>query len=258
MILSALTTHASLLALSLLASQTPTQTTVSAVLSYHEALAHAISHAPTYPQIRILTPTSYTIYLLVFLHPSLSNLSRLCSVLATYKRAFETAMSKPPPGVTYEYPRDYVNHFNGFLMDICNLLWRSRAFNISDVNALGCLVPPSTISPLYTYAEALTPPKVLQSLFMLSHNPVLSTVSSVAFGELEKRMLDGKKGRTRHAGPVTQKSLDALAMDGGVEVGWTDYRLEVLRWLREKGVDGVEELMFCTMKQLMTAKVARK
>jgi len=256
---AALTDHASLLSLSLLASFPPTQATISTVLSYHEALAYAISHATTNPQIRILTPSTSTIYLLVFLHPSLSTLSRLCSLLAAYKRTFETTMLKPPPGIKHEYPKEYINHFNGFLMDICNLLWRSRAFNNTDTNALGCLVPPAVLPPLRAYVDALAPPQSFQSLFSLSHNPSLSGLSAAAFRDLEDRMREGGGGgraRTRHTGPVTQRSLEALAMDGGAKVGWADYRLEVLKWLGNRGVDGIGELMFCTMKHLMAAKGA--
>ena len=56
----------------------------------------------------------------------------------------------------------------------------------------------------------------------------------------------------RHAGPVTQRSLALLGQNGGVKVGWSDYRLEVLQWLADMGSDGVKELMFKTMKLLMS------
>ena len=58
----------------------------------------------------------------------------------------------------------------------------------------------------------------------------------------------------RHAGPVTQKSLASLSMAGGLKINWADYRLEVLKWLEERGVEGIGELMYCTMKHLMKAK----
>jgi len=38
------------------------------------------------------------------------------------------------------YNRDYVALFNSFVMDICNFLWRIRAFNKTDKNARGFLV----------------------------------------------------------------------------------------------------------------------
>ncbi|MCJ1435126.1 hypothetical protein MMC27_004496 [Xylographa pallens] len=253
---AALVDHSSLLSLSLLSSYTPTQSTISTVLSYHETLVHTISHAVTHTQIRILTPYAETVYLLVFLNPTLNTLSRLCSILATYKRTFEAAMSKPPPGSRYEYARGYVNRFNGFLMDICNLLWRSRAFNGSDTNALGCLLPPAILPPIAAYLDMLTPPYALQAVFSLSHNLSMSGPSTAAIRDLEeKAVTDGRVVRTRHIGPVTQRSLEALAMDGGIKVSWADYRLEVLKWLDERGVGGIGDLMSCTMKQLMGTKM---
>lgn len=57
--------------------------------------------------------------------------------------------------------------------------------------------------------------------------------------------------RVRHAGPVTQKSLLVLGREGGVVVGWKDYRLAVLTYLKKRGMTGLAEFMGCTMKGLM-------
>lgn len=57
--------------------------------------------------------------------------------------------------------------------------------------------------------------------------------------------------RVRHAGPVTQKSLLVLGREGGVVVGWKDYRLAVLTYLKQRGMVGLAEFMGCTMKGLM-------
>ena len=62
----------------------------------------------------------------------------------------------------------------------------------------------------------------------------------------------GESITERHAGPVTQRSLALLGQNGGVKVNWSDYRLDVLQWLADRGVDGVRDLMFRTMKLLMT------
>lgn len=151
----------------------------------------------------------------------------------------------------HEYPREHVNAFNGFLMDVCNLLWRSRAFNTTDSNALGCLLPQSTIPALRDYVEALD--NSLPTLFSLSQNNVLSALSIACFRDLEDAAEEREEGSlsVRHAGPVSQRSLAVLEKEGGVVVNWAVYREEVLRWLDERGVGGVMELMFCTMKLLM-------
>jgi len=102
----------------------------------------------------------------------------------------------------------------------------------------------------------LTPPYALQTVFSLSHNLSLVALSIAAFRDLEENaVMDNGMVRTRHIGPITQRSLEALAMDGGIKVSWADYRLEVLRWLGARGVGGIWDLMSCTMKQLMGIKM---
>ena len=256
--LAPLVEQSSLLLLTMLASH-PTLASQTAVLDHLSTLAHVISHAPTYNSIRILTPKPRTIYLLTFLSPVICTLSPLTSLLATYKTTFEAAMARLPPGSSPEYPRPYVNEFNGFLMDVCNLLWRSRAFNTMDTNALGCLLPSNVNPSLRTYVEGLIPHQSLHSLFSLSYNPAMAALSIGVFREMEDRAIDevgnAPSVRSRHAGPISQRSLMALGQDGGIKAGWAEYRLNVLTWLSDRGAVGIEELMFCTMKLLMSGKM---
>ena len=256
--LAPLIEHVSLLLLTMLVSY-PTIVSQTAVLEHLSTLAHTISHAPTYNAMRILTPKSRTIYLLTFLSPVICTISPLTSLLATYKITFEAAVRRLPPGSNPEYPRPYVNEFNGFLMDVCNLLWRSRAFNTTDINALGCLLPPSIYHHLRAYAEGLSPPQSLHTLFSLSYNPAMAALSIGVFRDMEDEVIgagdDVPPVRVRHAGPVSQRSLAALAQDRGIRAGWAEYRLNVLKWLSDRGAVGIRELMFCTMTLLMSGKV---
>lgn len=271
--ISALNTHANKLALTLLQTS-PTTTVHDHILAFYEITAYIISQPALQSYVRITTPPATLIYTLHF-SPSLSTLSRLCAILAIYKRAFETAMSKaapaatdpsnpsnpavPPPQIE-SYPKDYVNLFNGFLMDICNCVWRSRAFNKADTNALGCLLPPPLLPLLTAYVAKLDTGLALPSLFSLSYSPVLCNLSISYVRELEdKEVAEAPEGTTtpiqiRHAGPVTQRSLMQLGKDGGLKLTWPNYRLGVLRYLEGKGVMGVGELMYNTLKHLMTAR----
>lgn len=253
--LSRLIKHTDTLCLSLLETGKPSFSTMSSVLTFYEAIAFAMTHSSSNPNIRIITPTSQTIYLLTFTN-SVSILSRLCSVLTAYKRAFESSMNAATPfSADRGYPREYVNHFNGFLMDICNCLWRNRAFNHEDANALGCSIPTTVLPSLRTYADSLG--HTLPTLFSLSYNSALCALSIACFRDLEDAAYaaDPDSIETRHAGPVTQRSLSVLADEGGLRISWANYRLEVLKWLEERGVGGIGELMFNTMKHLMSAKV---
>ena len=139
-------------------------------------------------------------------------------------------------------------------MDICNLIWRSRAFNTTDTNALGCLLPVSIYPSLRRYTENSSPPYALQGLFSLSYHPALAALSIAVLREMEDHAVEeqGESITERHAGPVTQRSLALLGQNGGIKVNWSDYRLEVLQWLADIGAEGVRDLMFRTMKLLMT------
>ena len=163
----------------------PSISVTSTIITFWEVVASATQHADTPTTIRIFTPSALLVYHLVFTS-SLSNLSRICAILAMYKRAFEEARNTSDKAGGYS--RDYVNHFNGYLMDICNCLWRNRAFNREDVNALGCLAPPTILPPLRVYADSMG--YQLPAILSLSYSHVLCAVSIDFFsrsGGLERR-----------------------------------------------------------------------
>lgn len=101
------------------------------------------------------------------------------------------------------------------------------------------------MASLTRYAGALSPPLDLNLLFSLSYHPSLSVVSKAAFAELEGT------ADVKHAGPVNSRSLAGLAREGGVRVGWREYRVHVLKWLEAMGVDGIGNLGRATMRGLM-------
>ncbi|KAI9891437.1 MAG: hypothetical protein M1814_002756 [Vezdaea aestivalis] len=253
--LSNLVTYVDVLCLTILDSPSdPRSSAVSHVLTFWETATVGLSHSRPYSPLRITIPSAPLVYALLFT-PSLSTLSRLCSILVLYKQAFEAAMATSTPGAQrIDYPRPYVNQFNGYLMDICNCLWRNRAFNADDVNALGCLAPREILSALRQHADQVTCP--LPTMFSLSHSSVLCAVSIASFRALEDERAE--EIEVRHAGPVTQRSLAALGSEGGIQLSWAAYRLEVLGWLEGRGVGGVSSLMYNTMKHLLSNSKGRE
>ena len=227
--------------------------TCSAILEFYEATASLISMPTLRSVVRITTPPTELIYTLQF-RDSLSTISRLCAILALYKRAFEVAMAPKPNDVQnpQSYSKEYVNHFNGFLMDVCNCLWRSRAFNDSDPNALACLMDPSVTQPLGKYVASIDTSTSLSTLFSFSFSPVFCLLAISYLRELEDRAED--EIDLRHPGPPTSNSLKLLEKDGGLSLAWPNYKLGVLHYMENKGVNGVGELMYNTMKHLMTAR----
>jgi centromere protein I len=243
--------YASTLSLSLL--EHSHSASEDAVLSFFERLAYLFSHASFTPSIRISLPSARLIYLLAFTS-NLSTLSRLCNILALYKQGFEASMiaSKDPNSGISPYSVKDVNMFNGYVMDVCNMLWRNRALNHNDPNALGCLLPEKLHASIQAYLDASGGDYTLPTLFSLSYHCGLSAASAACFREAEDAANETTIGglKKRLHGPATQKSLFVLEKEGGFKKPWSEYRLEVLQWLEDKGSEGVSRLMRNTMKIL--------
>ena len=260
--MGALVRHVNNLSLTLIQTS-PTVESASTILDFYEAFVRLVTNETLRNFIRIELPASSLIYALFF-SSSLANVSRLCYVLACYKRGFETAMAtRARSDSTFRidalsYDRAYVNLYNGYLMDICNCLWRARAFSNSETNAHGCMIPRSNVNALTSYVSSVDRSSTLTSLFGLSHSPTLCYQSIGRVRELEdKELEEGRRIRTRHAGPVTQASLVRLATAGGMNLSWQDYRIGVLNGLSARGLPGVAELLKCTMtvlKNMMEGK----
>jgi centromere protein I len=245
--------HVHLLALTI-SQSSPTNTTAAhlSILDFYEATASITSHLDMLQSLRLTIPNPTLVYILHF-SPSIAVLSRLCDVVATYKRGLGTVMMHPSERQLSAQESERVKFFNGFLMDICNCVWRLRAFSASDTNAQGCHVAGPVVEALEAYAAMVDPDAPLACMFGLSHAPALCLRSLECVRDLEDVKLAEGEGdlRQRHGGPVTQKSLVALRNRGGLDLTWQEYRLAVLRHLEEKGFVGIPRLMYNTMKILM-------
>lgn len=260
---SHLIVHAELLASSLLEKppMDDSKPATQPVIEFYCALAELFSHAATNGAIRITLPLAPTVYTLAFT-PINSVISILGSILATYKSAFETSMTSeflqaPSPSESL-YPKELVGQFNGYVMDICNLLWRNRGLNSEDPNAMGCLVPESGFNALTEYIHDMNDISrerkrdssfqyALSSIFSLSHHVALCNLSAACFADIESSLGADQPRLDR---PVTQKALSALERDGGVKISWQDYRVRMLDWLDATGSRGIGDLMRSTMKAL--------
>lgn len=247
--------HVHTLALTISQSSPPNRTAAHlAILDFLQATATIAAHPNILQSLRLTIPRPSLVYILHF-SPSLAVLCRLCNVVATYKRGLGTIMARSSELSAEDSAR--IKHFNGFLMDICNCLWRVRAFSSTDTNAQGCHVAPTVVDALAAYAAMVDPDTPLASMFDLSHSPVLCLRSLECVRELEDLELaetDGDPLRERHGGPATQKSLAALRNRGGLNLTWQDYRLAVLHHLEGRGFMGIPQLMYNTMKILMQSQ----
>jgi centromere protein I len=241
--------HVNSLALTL-TQTSPSVSTYLAILDFYHCCVSLFSQRPILLQVEITIPPALLIYILFF-SGSLPIMARLGGVLAEYKRSWEAVMAAPAMRALTERERKQINTFNGFLMDLCNCIWRGRAFGTSDLNAQGCRIPRSLPPVLESYLRGVDSDLALSSAFGLSHSPVLCMQAIAHVRELEDEVDDI---RARHAGPVTQASLGQLANRGGLQLAWQEYRVGVLQHLEERGFEGVSELMYNTMKNLAKTK----
>jgi len=123
----------------------------SLILDYYESAAFLVSQNSLQTKIQVIIPPPELVHIILF-SSSLSNISRLCSILTIYKDTLKAHVDKVPN----RYKKDVLNSFNGYIMDICNLVWRMKAFS-TEQNALGCLVcccPVAVLFHLAHYLEA--------------------------------------------------------------------------------------------------------
>lgn len=259
---SRLVKHANSLAF-MVVQTVPTIATASAILEFFEHSVNLVTDEKLRFLIRIELPEELLVYML-FLSSSLPVVSRICGILARLKRGFETAMATKPisNGQTridsQTYNRSYVNRYNGFLMDICNCFWRFRAFATGDPNAQGCLIPRPTVAALASYVLRIDRSLSLAMLFSLSYSPLLCQQSILNIRKIEDETLaNGQSIRSRHAGPATQTSLNKLAVGGGIQLSWQEYRIGVLESLAGNNLPGIADLLKNTMTVLKNSMEGR-
>jgi len=242
--------------LSLTLSQTAsTVSTHLSILEFYECTSSLTTVPSLLRRLPIAIPPPTLVYILHFSH-SPATLSRVCSIVATYKRGLEMAMKQLANRQLSSAENAHIKTFNGLLMDICNCIWRSKAFGRSDENSMGCCIPASVVASLRTYLAGVDPDTPLSSAFSISHSPALCLQSLSYVRDLEDMILADMEGelRERHGGPVTQKSLAVLKNRGGLDLSWLEYKSGVLRYLEQQAFVGVPELMYNTMKNLINSQ----
>ncbi|CCX06676.1 Similar to Centromere protein I; acc. no. Q8AYS7 [Pyronema omphalodes CBS 100304] len=228
----------------------------------------------SHPIFRIHLPPAPLLYTLLF-SSTPHIFSRLCHVLITFKTALEksSALSRSGSGAAagvgvggggsgasgappkpQPYPSSFYDAFNGFIMDICNLLWRSRAFVLpvagdsGNKAALGCTIPGPVVSALEAAVSARGVGD-LKGSFFLSRGPMWSYIAAQILGKMEEQR--GVDRERKCKAPVSVQTLKQLAEQGGVKVAFMEYRLVVLRGIKKRGYEGVEEFMRNTMTSLI-------
>ncbi|KAL5121455.1 hypothetical protein ACEQ8H_000527 [Pleosporales sp. CAS-2024a] len=245
-----LTAHVSTLSTSLLLSlqgaESPTIT--SSILSFYELLSK--SSIPHIMPI-ILPP----VHLVCFLTQvaGVTTFSRICGILAALKIAFD----KHPKPVRIYYPSHVTDTLNWCLRDIYQLVWLARALVAADNKALGLYCDPTLRSTLNTYLDGIDSEYSIGTAFSFSNFPGLASMSAAAWSSMEQSDITNKgydkSSIQYHKGPVSQRSLEVLRKQGGVDVAWDGqhgYKAYVMKWLEERGLGGIRELMLAIVTEL--------
>jgi centromere protein I len=218
---------------------------------YHTSGLSSDAHILTQTQVSTAPPATL-IYNLFFAASPLTT-SRTCSVVAKYKEGFQVGLST----ANIDYTPKHIPEFNGFLMDICNCLWRQRALSDEHANANGCLISRPMVEDMTSYITSLSMGVSLATLFSLSYSPVFSLFAVSFLREMEEAEEEREGLDVRHAGPVNRNSLRDLGNEGGINMSWDDYRRGVLDYLDQHGMGGVKHLLSITIGALRQEQAGR-
>ncbi|KAG4302862.1 hypothetical protein PCK1_000805 [Pneumocystis canis] len=214
------------------------------ILSFYEVLLNLIVEEKL---PNIILPSSHIIYQCFFSGNGMS-LSRICGLIVGYKAAFDYHEKNRENSLHH---RGIVDHFNSFVMDFCNCLWRNRAFNKQDKNALGCQLSDEIIETLKSLAEMQG--IFFGSVFSITHGTIFSRWSAETLRDLEDASATIIK---KHVGPVSNTSLKRWAENGGLQINLNDFRVLVLNKIHEKHYTGVYDFLYSSMASLKERRLS--
>ncbi|KAG0250868.1 hypothetical protein BG011_008026 [Mortierella polycephala] len=247
------------------------------VLSFFD-LVSTFTEAYKLP-LAVIIPDSTTVYR-CFLSDSGMAVSRICGVVYQYKQAFEAfeheqqlqyellvqsqlsnkddagdgpgkTPNLPPPIEVPGYSREYVVLFNSFVMDICNFLWRNRAFNKSDKNARGFLMDQHAIG--HAKQICMGGGLSMNNMLSLTHSLAMSGYSARFLRSLEER--DSVPVERRLKAPASAPALKDMVAKGGLNMTFEEYRIQYLDFLEQKGFQGISQFLYDCITNLLQKKL---
>ncbi|KAL0074878.1 Mis6-domain-containing protein [Phycomyces blakesleeanus] len=198
----------------------------------------------------------------LFFSTSAMSVSRICGIIYQYKLAFESTEDSIGDWTPRHTP-EYLEHFNMYVMDICNALWRNLAFSQADDSTRSFSLPTETIEACRALCAARGDRIDL----------AISVTHSVSLASFSKRFMETKKKTSltecvcqmqeqeqdfpvHHQGPITADSLSALEEIGGLPVSFGEYRIQYLDYLAGQGLRGVHDLLYASMVSLINHRQA--
>ncbi|KAI8984632.1 Mis6-domain-containing protein [Mycotypha africana] len=174
-------------------------------------------------------------------------ISRLCGIIYTYKLAFEENENKTEEWMSQHTPK-YLQHFNEYVTDICNSLWRNKFLDDSWQEK----VTTSLSRGVLAFFHDLCQERAVEANYTssLTHSPALVGFAKKFMESLENEA----QTLIKHSQPVTAQYLTRLKEAGGVQWNYLKYRIEYLEYLSNLGLTGIHMFLFGTMGSLKKHK----
>lgn len=223
--------------------------------------------------ISVIIPGASIVYR-CFLSDSAMAVIRICGIVYQFKQAYqafeeeqqlqyellvqsqiaasqdngETSTKLSEDEVVPGYTRELVAQFNSYVMDMCNFLYRNRAFNKVDKNARSFQLDQETLAHI----------KQVCADNNLSVPTMLSFTHSVAFSGFSARFVKSLEEQQnipvekRLDAPASIKALKEMSSKGGLNMKFDEYRLRYLDHLEEKkGFEGMVDFLTDTINNLL-------
>ncbi|KAF9931628.1 hypothetical protein FBU30_009804 [Linnemannia zychae] len=225
--------------------------------------------------IAVIIPEASIIYR-CFLSDSAMAISRICGIIYQYKQAYEAfeeeqqlqyeilvqsqiasqnekeaSATLPAPLEVPGYTREYVVQFNSFVMDICNFLWRNRAFNKADKNSKGFQMDQETIA--YAKQVCVDSGLNMNNMLSITHSTAFSGYSARFLKSLEEQ--DNVPLEKRLKAPASAKALKDMSANGGLNLTFDEYRIQYLDHLEKLGCEGISQFLFDCITNLLQRKL---
>ncbi|KAI7906552.1 Mis6-domain-containing protein [Cokeromyces recurvatus] len=136
-----------------------------------------------------------------FFSTSAMAVSRMCGIIHRYKLAFEENDKKTEDWMSKHNPA-YLDHFNKYMMDICNALWRNLALSNSYQDSLAFSLKELSIEKL----KAICKERDIDANLVLS---ITHSSPLVGFSKRFMTMLEDE-AKIIHQRPITAKYLKQL------------------------------------------------
>jgi centromere protein I len=98
----------------------------------------------------------------------------MCGILLQYHLAFQENSDRSEDWKA-TYTKEYVNIFNSIVMDVCNAIWRNRAFNNVDSHASGMTLPAYVVEQLNEICQSRN--QNLGTALSITHSAALAGYS---------------------------------------------------------------------------------